>query len=120
MSSLLSFIALYQDFDFLLLSFRFITSCQFVEQFRIHFHECFQHIIDQSDNGLIPMLFANAIQAREHDRHYDRIIFFNQRHGIFIVPEVQCSFSNLQIDMIFNFVHLARVCVSNIYINVLT
>lgn len=42
------------------------------------------------------MFFADAIQTRKHNWHYNSIIFLNKRHGIFIIPEVQRSLCNLR------------------------
>ena len=72
----------------LLLSFLLVARRKIIEQFRIHFHISLQNIIDQCNNGLIPVLLADAIERREHNGHNNCIILFNQRHGVLIVPKV--------------------------------
>ena len=60
----------------LLLSLSLIGGCQLVEQFRVHLHKGFENIVDKSDNRLIPVLLANAIEGWEHDWHYGRTVLF--------------------------------------------
>lgn len=47
-------------------------------------------------NLLIPVFFGNFIQTGKHNWQNFINILFNQTKNIFIIPEVQCSFCNLQ------------------------
>jgi hypothetical protein len=78
-----------------LLPFGFIARCQFIKQLRVHFHESLQNVVNERDDRLIPVFFANAIKRWKHDRHDDSIVVFNQRHRVFVIPEVKCTFGNL-------------------------
>lgn len=79
-----------------LLSLSLVRGGELVEQFAVHLHEGFEHIVDESDNRLIPVLLADTIESREHDWHNHVVIFFYQRHYVLIVPEVESTFSHLR------------------------
>lgn len=61
----------------LLLSFRLVAGREFIKKFGIHFHKSFQHIVDEGNNCLVPVLLADAIQCRKHDWHNDTIVILD-------------------------------------------
>ena len=69
---------MFEQYKEILLSFHFVVGRQFVEQLAIHLHERLQHIVDQGDYCLVPMLLADAVKCREHDRHDVRTAVLNQ------------------------------------------
>lgn len=80
----------------LLLALSLVAGGEFVEQLGVHLHEGLEHVVDQCHNGLVPVLFADAVQRREHDRHDHLVVLLHQRHHILIVPDVQRSLCNLE------------------------
>lgn len=79
-----------------LLSLRLVAGGQLVEQLRVHLHERFQHIVDKGDDRLVPVLLADSVQSREHDRHDDSVVVLDQRHRVLIVPKVECPLGDLK------------------------
>ena len=83
-------------YNYLLLSLGLVGSRKLVEELTVHLHEGFEHIVHKSHNCLVPVLFADAIQSREHNRHYHMVVLLNQTHYVLIIPEVQCTLSHLK------------------------
>lgn len=79
-----------------LLPFRLVARGQLVKQLRVHLHERFQHVVDEGDDRLVPVLLADPVQGREHDRHDDGVVVLDQRHRVLIVPEVECPLGDLK------------------------
>ena len=74
----------------------FVRCGEVVKQPRVHFHECFEDVVDESHDGLVPMLLGDAIQSGEHDWHDDLVVFLYQRHDVLVVPEVQRPLGHLK------------------------
>lgn len=73
----------------LLLPFRLIADGELVEQLRVHLHEGLEHVVDQRDDGLVPVLLGYAVEGGEHDRHDDVVVLLHQGHYVLVVPEIQ-------------------------------
>ena len=80
------------------LSFGFVGTSKVVKKLAVHLHEGFQHIVHQCYSRLIPVFFGNFIQAGKHDWQDFINILFNQTKNIFIIPEVQYTFCNLEMS----------------------
>ena len=80
---------------YLLLPFRFVVCRQIIKQFTIHLHERFKHIIDEGHDGLVPVLFGDFIECREHDgKDHTRVLLYQLYHVV-VVPVVEGTLSNL-------------------------
>lgn len=80
----------------LLLSFSFVVGSKFVKQFPIHFHEGFEDIIDESYNGLIPVLLGDFVKGWEHDGEDYIGVLLDQAHYVIVVPIVQGPLCHLK------------------------
>ena len=78
------------------LTFGFVVGREFVKQFPVHLHERFENVVDESDDGLIPMIFRYLVQRSEHDGHHDARVLFNHRHDVFVVPKIESALGHLR------------------------
>ena len=45
---------------------------------------------------MVPVLFGDAIQCREHDGHDNLIVLLYERHNVLVIPEIQSPLCNLK------------------------
>ena len=69
---------------------------QFLEQRAVHLHECLEDVVDQGQDGLVPVLLRDAKQCWKHDGHDDGLVLFDQTREVLVVPQKQRTFRHLQ------------------------
>lgn len=45
---------------------------------------------------LVPVLLGDPVEAIEHDGYNDLRVLLYQTHYVLVIPEVECTFSNLK------------------------
>ena len=79
-----------------LLTLSLVIGGELIKELAVHLHESLQDVVDQGDDGLVPVLLGDAVQGGEHDGQHHVAVLLNQVHDVLIVPEVQCSLCNLE------------------------
>ena len=79
-----------------LLTLSLVIGGKLIKKLAVHLHESLQDVVDQGDNGLVPVLLGDAVQGGEHDGQHHVAVLLNQVHDVLIVPEVQSSLCNLK------------------------
>lgn len=92
------------------LPLRFVAGGEVVEELGVHLHEGLEHVVDEGDYRLVPVLFADAVEGREHDRHYHVVVLLHQRHDVLVVPEVEGALGHLKIEQ-FSLIHTSSAWV---------
>ena len=79
-----------------LLLLSLVVRRELIEELTIHLHERFEHVVDEGNDRLVPVLLRDAVQCREHYGKDHIRVLLDQTHDVFIVPVVQRPFSHLQ------------------------
>ena len=79
-----------------LCSIVFVLRREFIKQLRVHLHEGLQDVVNQSNDGGIPVFLAHFIQRWKHDRKNRTAVVLDQVEDVFVVPVIQRPFRNLK------------------------
>ena len=79
-----------------LLLLSLVVRRELIEELTIHLHERLEHVVDEGNDRLVPVLLRDAVQCREHYGKDHIRVLLDQTHDVFIVPVVQRPFSHLQ------------------------
>ncbi len=72
-----------------------VVGGEFVEQLRVDLHEGFEDVVNERDDGLVPVLLGDAVETREHDGQDDGRVLLDQRRHVVVVPVQQGPLRNL-------------------------